>query len=357
LIVGPPALADLVDRAGFDFAPGGEPPESEVALIREQLPVLSPFEASVLGNRELFGRLATTAMLPAMEQLCSTWRPDLILRDPAEYSSAVVAGRQGLGCAAVAISLAEAEAMSIAVAASALEEFGPEVADDVRRWPYLTRFPASLDPSPFGATMRYRDESVVRSVPNAPLPDYWPGRDGPLVYLTFGTVLGHMSMAADVYRVALDAVADLDARVLLTVGRHVDPDALGPVPDNVHVEAWVDQSDVLAGADLVVCHGGSGTVFGALAAGVPLVVVPVFADQFENGRRVEAAGAGLVVESSAGGASGGRQPPTASDTPRIIDAMRQVLRDDRSRHRAVAIGAEMAAAPTVDEVLERLLVG
>jgi UDP:flavonoid glycosyltransferase YjiC (YdhE family) len=46
-----------------------------------------------------------------------------------------------------------------------------------------------------------------------------------------------------------------------------------------------NSTDTATSADLVVCHGGSGTAFGALAAGVLIVVVPLFADQFENGRR------------------------------------------------------------------------
>jgi hypothetical protein len=45
---------------------------------------------------------------------------------------------------------------------------------------------------------------------------------------------------------------------------------------------------VLPHAALVVCHGGSGSTFGALAAGVPLVIWPLFADQFRNGRAVQA---------------------------------------------------------------------
>lgn len=89
-------------------------------------------------------------------------------------------------------------------------------------------------------------------------------------------------------------------RVLLTVGRRLDPVALGALPPNVHVEPWVEQSDALAAAALVVCHGGSGTVFGALGAGLPVVVVPSFIDQLTNGRRVAAAGAALLVGDGAG---------------------------------------------------------
>src|SRR5271169_3295569 len=107
VIAGPPALRDLVADAGFPFEPGGEPPEAEIAPIRERLPVVAAADAARLGNRELFGRLATTAMLPAMSALCATWRPDLILREPAEYASAIVACRRGVPMASVAISLAE----------------------------------------------------------------------------------------------------------------------------------------------------------------------------------------------------------------------------------------------------------
>ena len=69
-----------------------------------------------------------------------------------------------------------------------------------------------------------------------------------------------MSIAAEVFRSAIEAVAGhADARVLLTIGHRLDPDTLGPLPRHVHVERWVDQADAFAVADVVVCHGGSGT--------------------------------------------------------------------------------------------------
>ena len=46
----------------------------------------------------------------------------------------------------------------------------------------------------------------------------------------------------------------------------------------------------------MVCHGGSGTVLGALAADLPLVIMPLFADQFANARTLADAGAAIVVE-------------------------------------------------------------
>jgi UDP:flavonoid glycosyltransferase YjiC (YdhE family) len=354
LIVGPPALRDMARRAGFEFRAGGEPPEAEVAPIRERLPIAPARQASLLGNRDLFGRMATTAMLPGMRQACAEWSPRLVLREPCEYASAVVAQQLGIAHAQVAISLAEAEAGSIAAAAPALEDHRRGLVQEVQGSPYLTRFPASLDPSPFPRTVRYRAPGTGDG---AALEDRWDGSDGPMVYATFGTVLGHMSIAAGIFRMALAALAPLDVRVLLTVGDRFDRTALEPVPANVHVEPWVEEAHVMPEADLVVCHGGSGTVYGALAAGVPLVVTPLFADQFVNGRRVADCGAGLVVEGEGGGDGGPRRVLGDRDVPRIADAIDAVLGTPSYRRRARRIAREMAAAPSVEEVLDALLAG
>lgn len=348
LVVGPSTLAALVQATGHPFLAGGTPPEADVAPIREQLPTVDAGTASVLGNRELFGRLATQALLPDLERAIARWRPDVVLRDPCEYASAVIAPHHGVAVAQVAIGLAAVEWGSIDVAAPALEAHRAGLADEVRRTPYLTRFPATLDPSPFPDTRRFREPHAEVE---RPLPRWWEGAEGPLVYASFGTVLGHMSVAGDTFRTLLRAVATVEGRVLLTVGRHVDVALLGALPGNVHVEQWVDQAEVLPHADLVVCHGGSGTTFGALAAGVPVVVVPLFADQFANGARVARTGAGVVVGAER---DASRRPLGRDDAPRIAAAIGAVLGSARHRERARRVAAEMAAAPTPDEVLDEL---
>jgi UDP:flavonoid glycosyltransferase YjiC (YdhE family) len=82
------------------------------------------------------------------------------------------------------------------------------------------------------------------------------------------------------------------------------------------------------------------------------VVVPVFADQFENGRRVAAAGAGLVVEVDGGSRA---RVVDERDTPRIRNAVEVVLATPGYRERAQAIARTMADAPSADEVLGAVL--
>jgi UDP:flavonoid glycosyltransferase YjiC (YdhE family) len=313
--------------------------------------VAPPAEASRLAEHDLFGRLATAAMLPGVTACMEAFRPDLVLREPCEYASAVVARRRGVPAAQVAISLAQAEAGALEVAGPALEAVEPGLVATLRGGIYLTSFPASLDPSPFDDTRRF---GADRGPEPEPLPDWWPGDGAPLVYLTFGTVLGHMDRALEVFRTALDALSPLEARVLLTVGPAVDPAALGPVGPRVHRERWVDQERVLARADVVVCHGGSGTTFGALAAGRPVVVAPVFADQFENGRRLARAGAGLTLRPGPEDRDRPRRAFGPGDGPALTEAVRRVLDEPDFARAAATVAREMAGRPTAAQVLAGL---
>jgi UDP:flavonoid glycosyltransferase YjiC (YdhE family) len=347
LIVVPPQLEAAVSAMGQPFVVSAEPPAEQLTALWERFSIVSGHETAILGNRELFGRLWTAALLPTAQRACREWRPQLVLHEAAEYASAIAADRCGVAHAQVAISLAEVEAGSVDLAAPALARHGEQIVERLRGSPYLTRFPGSLDPSPYPTTQRFREPTEP---PRAALPDLWNGSDAPLVYVTFGSVAGGLPNAAAVYRTALDAVAGLRARVLLTVGEAVDIDRLGPVHENTHVEAWVPQAEVLAEAALVVAQGGSGTTFDTLAAGVPLVLVPLFADQLVNAERVAAAGAALVVEPDRGAARGmGTLGP--QHRPRLRAAIETILGDPSYARAARRIADEMRALPAIDELL------
>ena len=228
-----------------------------------------------------------------MDAACEAFRPELILREPCEYASAVAAEARGIPHVTVAISKAQAEWSCDRARRGVLPGRGRRRA--ARRVPYLSRFPASLDPSPFPDTRRYAEE--------APAPE----STRELVYATFGTeAAGH---GYDPYRALLDAVDGLDVPVLLTTGDDLD---LGPVPPNVRVERWVPQLEALAKASLVVCHGGSGTVLGTLAAGIPLIILPMFADQTANARTLAEAGAARIVAPRGAARRDPRSPAAAA---------------------------------------------
>jgi UDP:flavonoid glycosyltransferase YjiC (YdhE family) len=347
VVVTPPSLVSMVEAAGLNHRVGSPPERHEAERIAALVRAGDRRDVGHLIDMEVFGRLGTAAMLPAMEAAADEWAPDLVIREPCEYSSAVVAARRRLYQAQVGISLTATEDSVLDLVAPVLDPYVRGLSEMIREFPFISHFPASLDPSPFPHTYRISERLEAAGE----LPDFWGGRDGPLIYVTLGSVTGGTPDGHAAYRAALDAVEGLSARVLLTVGRSFDPATLGPLPDHIHVEAWVPQADVLEQADLVVCHGGSGTTFGALAAGVPLVILPMFADQPTNGRLVESAGAGLVVEGGDGAAVRRVGP---ADVPALRHAIEAVLADASYAAAARGLSAEMRSLPTADEVVSIL---
>jgi len=350
IVLVPPALSDAAADAGVAFRVGAEPPRPVIDELWERVRAGPPDKVSGLIDRELFAGRAMEAMLGAATDLCQSWRPRVVVREPCEYATAIAAHRMCIPQLQIGISQSRIEHNVLDQVADGLERHSPGVSRTIRAAPYLTSFPGSLDPSPWPDTRRFRDQPA----PASPLPDWWPDDRRPLIYVTFGSVLGHLSEARPVLRTALDAVAGLPARVLMTVGRAIDPADLLPVAPNVHVERWVPQCDVFAQARLVVCHGGSGTTFGALAAGLPLVVCPLFADQSANGRLVEEAGAGVVVTARER-TGGGLERLGPGDVAPLRDAIETVLADPTHASMAHRIATEIAREPTLEDTFAKFL--
>jgi UDP:flavonoid glycosyltransferase YjiC (YdhE family) len=349
LVAGPGLLADAVERAGLPLWECELPPEHLLgpAWGRVQTAATAE-EAERIVVGEIFGRLNVQAALPRMRAACE--QADLVLRDPAEYASAIAAEAAGIPHARVAIGLAAVEREMTLLASASIEEESSGVTGAILASPYLTTFPATLDDAAPAQVRRFRDPAA-EAAPGG-LADWWPGDERPLVYLSFGSVTGGLPTAPALYRAALEAAGEVPARVLVTVGNELDLDTLNLPPGNVHLARWVPQADVLGEASLVVSHGGSGTTLGALAAGLPLVVVPLFADQPQNARRVAEVGAGLVVEPLREGPAQGL--PSSIDPGALRDAIEAALGDESLADTARALAAEMRAMPPVDAALSRL---
>lgn len=345
LLVGPPGLSGTAVREGLAFAEGALPDEADTGAVWAQVPHVPYAQAERLVIGQVFATLNVRAMLPAVRDTVRGWRPDVIVREPAEFASAVVADEEGVPHVQVGIGLVSAHRQITEVATEAVEAWRPGLTARIAATPYLTFFPPSLDtdpgPGPVPA-LRFR---LPQATP-APLPHHWPGDDRPLVYVTFGSVAASVPWAAPIYEVALEAVADLPARVLLTTGDGVEDGQMVPPGPHVHITRWVPQVDVLAAASVVVCHGGSGTTLGALAAGVPLVVAPLFADQPENARRVADLGAGVAVGPRDQGA-----PTSAVEPTDLRRAVTDVLADPAPADVAHRVAREMDALPQVNEAV------
>lgn len=233
--------------------------------------------------------------------------------------------------------------------AEPLRELGCETAGllTAPRW---TLVPPSFD---LPAAVAQGPPRRFREVPDAdggdrPMPRWWGERTDPLVYVTFGSVAAGLALFPGFYRTVVEALSDAPVRVLMTLGEAGEPEALDPLPENLHVERWWPQRDVMPHVAAVVGHGGFGTTLLALAAGVPQVVVPLFSfDQFENADRVAAVGAGVALQDDeatnrpAGAVF--QHGPDAVD--RLADAVLHVITDASMRDVARDLATEIAALP------------
>ncbi len=110
----------------------------------------------------------------------------------------------------------------------------------------------------------------------------------------------------------------------------------------MHVHQYIPQGVLLPRCDAVITHGGAGTTLGALAFGVPLVLLPQGADQYANAERIVSAGAGLQLLKD----------------ELSVDALRRCVRavlDDASyRRSATRIQTEIHDMPDAPEAVERI---
>jgi UDP:flavonoid glycosyltransferase YjiC (YdhE family) len=145
-----------------------------------------------------------------------------------------------------------------------------------------------------------------------------------------------------VLRAALRGLAGLPLRVLAVYGRR-SRERLS-VPANARLVEWISYSRAMPRADVIVCHGGHGTLARALASGSPVVTVPAAGDMAENGARAQWAGAGLNV-------------PGRFLSPRALRwAVQAVLEDARFAARARELGrwaGEHDGAATAAALIER----
>jgi UDP:flavonoid glycosyltransferase YjiC (YdhE family) len=349
-VVVPPGLAKDVEALGVTHYLSDPPDPAMSKELWRRAARLPHHLAARLLDGEFFGRLSTEAMLETIESACDTFQPDLILREPCAYAGAVVAKRRGVAHAQVAISTARTEWGVIGLVGSILDDFEDGMEQELRETRYLSRMPTSLDPSPFPRTLRYREDEV----PEIAEPGRWARGKGPLIYLTLGSVAGGLGTARLAFQYAIEAVAGLDARVLVTTGRSFDRRLLGELPSNVFVESWVPQETVFPFASMVLCHGGSGTTYGALAAGLPIVFVPMFADQRTNAQLITVAGAGVIVDVGLKSEPGFRAIEV-SDVPRIRAAVLDVLANSSYALAAQVIADEIASTGSARDCLEALL--
>lgn len=341
---GRPWMTPKVEAAGFRHLPAG----TDRGLTPRRQPLLPvDLAREALDLRDGFAGRIARERAPGLLAIARAWRPDLLLWDETDLALPVIAERLGIPHASI-VTLLAGTFVTPALFAPVLDELraahglapDPELAMLRRHLVLYPGPPSYRDPAqPLPDTGR-----AMRPVLNPPPPGSAPswlgdlGHDGrPVVYLTLGTVF-HVE-SGDLFERAVSGLRELSVDLVVTVGDEIDPAELGPQPGNVRIERFIPQALVLPRADLVVSHGGSGSVIGALIHGRPMVLLAMGADQPLNGARVRALGLGRVLD------------PIAATPSDIRDAGAAVLADPASRAAAERLRDEITSLPGPDEAV------
>jgi MGT family glycosyltransferase len=206
-------------------------------------------------------------------------------------------------------------------------------------WLNLTLYPDEADyprARPLGDTWHNLQTSVRATDAPWELPEPLAGREGPLVYLSLGS-LG--SADVELMQKLVDSLADAPYRVIVSKGPQHE---LLRLPDTMAGEEFLPQTSILPQVDAVITHGGNNTVTECFHFGKPMVVLPLFWDQYDNAQRVQETGYGLRLETY------GHEPEE------LLAAVDAVLGDEAMRGRLAAASERLQAHRGTERAAERI---
>ena len=345
---------DLPTRAGTNgmrFVPAGMPAmDGAVAAMQDAEVQAAPPGDRIRFPAAMFGAVIPASKLPELHALAASWRPDLIVHPPVDLAGPLLAAELGVPsvCYGFGQPFDANVVEAIAARVSPMWEaaaLAPDPYGGIYRGLYLDPCPPSLgdaDAEVPAAAGVQRIRPEVPGDPAAALPE-WARELGnrPVVYVSLGTAPQFNQPAS--FTPLLAGLAGAEVEVVVTVSRLHEPAALGELEPTVHVEQWLPLAPLLERCDAVVCHAGTGTTLASLAAGLPLVLVPQGADQFDNARACQRAGAARVLR-------GDQVTPEA-----VREAIDAVLLDaSPERTAARRLASEIFSMPSATEVAQTL---
>lgn len=361
---GAAAFRPAVEAAGLTFFPAGgdRNQDPEFQRLMAQLQTMPPGPASeIVIFSQVFWGVNTRLMVPDLVAIGRAWHPDMLIRESGEAGAVIAAEVLGVPHAEITPGANLMGGVLFKQGAAAhldpiRQQWG--LAPDptlqaLHRYLLLTHAPPTFATHDIGVPGAYpptthfiRPEFYDRSGSET-LPAWVAGLPAqPTVYVTLGTEANTMpGFYPRVLQTLIAGLRDEPVNLIVTLGRDKDPADFGPQPANVHIALYIPQTLLLPHCALLVMHGGSNSLLAALDHGLPLVVVPLIADQFFNAHVTHRLGLGAVV-------------PREQLTPaRVRAAVEDVLAQPQYRQTAGRLQAEMQALPDQQyavELIERV---
>ncbi|QIQ02197.1 glycosyltransferase [Streptomyces liangshanensis] len=336
----PASLAHLAADEGLEALIAGAESQDVIAEVGRRTGVDVRRSGDVDAVIEAFVTARLDLSADACADAAHRWRPDLVIHDPMDFVGPYLASVRDVPHAVHTFGADVSAGFIRASTDRATRDYAARgVGWREPRW-VLDICPADLQvegweaPPGWQALRPEAHRAAVGVRPRTPE----PLTGDPKVLMTFGTIFSDPSVLNPLLRGLLAH----GAGVRVTLGTTMSPGDFALDSDRVVFEDFLPYESLLDGVDVVLAHGGAGTNLGALAAGLPLVLLPQGADQGGQAERVAAAGAAVVVTSD------------PADPAEVARTVVEVATSPPYRESARRIARRIAAMPTPGEVADRL---
>lgn len=351
-VCAPATAAALIAEHGLAHLPAGED------WVAGQLGAIAADPVLPAGHADQVRHFLTTEGFPGAHALAmardilgvtASWRPEVIVRENAEFGGYLAAEVLGLPQVTVQAGEASADYLDPHLLAPALDiqraalGLPPDPAGDrIHAYCRVLFTPADYGPGDDPQVRRYRQANPDRLADALP---EWVAdlpTTVPLVLAAFGTMQTQLAAWRPVIDAVVAGLGMIECSAVVAVGAASDLVQRGPVPPNVRVCSHVPQPLLLECCDLFVHHGGFNSVREALRLAVPMVIIPWMNDSGVNAARCEAAGVARLLDRV------GLSPVT------VGEVCAEVLTDPAYRGAAKGMQRRILALPSVDILITDL---
>jgi UDP:flavonoid glycosyltransferase YjiC (YdhE family) len=333
-IAGSASMVPSIEAHGFVAFPTSEPGSRPRAAPSEKVEPID-LERENETMRVGFAGTGARRHVTMMPNIVREWEPDVLVRDEVDFGTAIVAELLDIPCATVLV-LAAGSFPVKNVIDEPLNALRLDVGLSLD--PELAMLERDLVLSPFPPSFRVNalPPTAFSYRPAAATPPRAPHDRS--VYFTLGTFDNIYELQARV----LAGLSELEVNVVMTIGERGDPAAFGPQPGKIRIERFIPQDEVLPLSDLVISHAGSGSLMGALAHGLPSLLLPMGADQPYNAERCAELGVGWTLDA------------VSVTSRQVREATEQLLDRVDFRQRAERFRAEINAMPDVTHAVRKI---
>ncbi|HVL99775.1 MAG TPA: glycosyltransferase [Egibacteraceae bacterium] len=341
-----------IEQTGFAAFPAGLSLPEQLAQAARRFPEQHALPHGKERFCEFVPRMLAGVAAPEragdLMNVFARWRPDILVHDETDFGGPVAAAVCGVPYADHSVGFLRPLRMARlarAILHPLWDRWDVDLGEHggLFRYLYLDVCPPSLQSAEIGEIAVAHPMRNTDVDPGGDTLPSWVSklRPAPTVYVSLGTIFDR---GQEVFAAVLEGLRDEYLNVIVTVGNQNDPAALGPQPDNVHIERFIPQALLLPFCDVVVNQGGT-AILPILAHALPLLVLPQRANQFHNAEACVAAGVAR------------RLLPHEVTAEAVRTAVLALLRQPTYRRRSREVAEEIARMPHPAEavrLLERL---